>query len=591
MLFENFLTYFSRKKKNGSGDFHAPCPAHDDDTRNPEKWSLHITAGTDGILLHCFAGCENTKVLQAIGLKTSDLFYSHTNGTRVSSPDERGPRPVTSLAPESVHAAEPEPAPTIAAFAVLKRLPLELLQAEGWVDAPGEMNIPYRQRDGSLWRVRRRQSLKAGAGFKWDGQKELGLIPYGRHRLDEALDRGKLLLVEGESDALTAWHHRLPCLGFPGADTPKAALMVEDLVGIDELWIVMEPGGGGAKFIVSIATRLRTLDWKGTPRVMTFAVKDLSELHLAKADPKAFMAAVMKAKTCAVDLWALEQKLIAEAEDEEDVVPASALGAKLLADIKSGVKPDCIATPFPNLNDLLDGGFMRGELGYIAARESVGKTALTLQLGAYAAQLGHPTLIVSLEMSKEQVWKRIVSQQIRVAGKALRRNELDDEDKRLIEEQMPTLMQLPIYTTNLAGKSEEMEERIERRVAGPVPFEFLIVDHLQNVDAPDHAGDRRQQIEAISKALRTIALRYNVAVVCICELTKTEDDNRPPEKKHLKESGKLVYDADTVILLHRTQNGTDEDRQTKCHIAKQRNGRQGNVDLIFNWIYTSFEEA
>jgi hypothetical protein len=188
-----FLNHFTRHKKNSPADWHVQCPGHDDGA-NPDKFSLHVTAKDDRLLICCMAGCETAAVPGALGLKEADLFYDHAPApagrTRVAEQPAREPEPTVA----------PEPIATLEAFAALKRIPIELLAAEGWLDTRKGIAIPYRQRDGSPWRVRGRTSLRPGAGFVWDGQKERPMIGYGRHRLDEAIDKGDLLLVEGESD-------------------------------------------------------------------------------------------------------------------------------------------------------------------------------------------------------------------------------------------------------------------------------------------------------------------------------------------------------------------------------------------------------
>lgn len=300
-----FLALFTRVKKNGSHDWHVPCPAHDDNQADPAKFSLHVTEQADRLLVICFAGCPVENVMGAMFLPVSALFYEERTGqpAPVVAPPARAPRvrraPLPAVAvsePES----PPEPMPTLAAFAALKQLPEALLTFEGWHERGEALAIPYQQRNGDLFRLRLRTSLRPGSGFKWAGASG-GVIPYGRHRLDEAMDHGELWLVEGESDTLTAWHHSLPCLGLPGSSTTEC-LAAEDVAGITALWIVQEPGRGGDTFARGLRKRLRALGWRGTARLVRLPVKDLSELHLASPLPGAFARAIEDAKQSAVDL-------------------------------------------------------------------------------------------------------------------------------------------------------------------------------------------------------------------------------------------------------------------------------------------------
>jgi putative DNA primase/helicase len=97
-------------------------------------------------------------------------------------------------------------------------------------------------------------------------------------RLDEAREKGELVIVEGESDTLTSWYHNVPCLGIPGADLTKL-LTAEALTGIDTVWIVKEPEQGGQTFVAGLAQRLTALDWRGNARVVSLPAKDLNDLH------------------------------------------------------------------------------------------------------------------------------------------------------------------------------------------------------------------------------------------------------------------------------------------------------------------------
>jgi len=598
MTTTEFLNNFTRQKRNSPTDWHVPCPAHDDNLHDPGKWSLHITVREDRLLLHCFAGCASESILRALGLKPSDLFFDNgggdTNGhgrVQGAAPAPAGWTRVTTAsagrAPQPEPAEVPAPIATIAAFSALKKISMEFLLAEGWFDTPRGIAIPYKQRDGSAWRVRGRTSLKPGEGFVWDGQKDKPLIPYGRHHLDEAIDKDGLWLVEGESDAVTAWYQGLQCLGIPGNLVAKA-LSTEDLAGIDKIWIVVESGQSGIGFTQKLRERLRDLDWKGTAKmVVHLPTKDLSDLHVA--DPEGFLAAVERAKASAEDLFAQEAvqaPMPTLAADDLAPVHLSTLLTRVAADIESGVKPSVIPTPFPLLNEMLDGGFARQELTFIGARASVGKSALALQVAIEAAKHGHGVLIVSREMGEIALARRIVAQQARVFAKSLRRNEVADYDKGLIQARLPGLMHLPVYVTDAVKNITEITELVER-FSGTAPLGLLLVDYLQLVGAPKGIGERRFQVEAVSKILRDLAIQFNIAVVAISSLNRALGDEGRPSMASLRESSELEHDADVVMLLHREFGK----RETECIIAKQRNGEQGTVHLLFEWEYTAFVEG
>ena len=341
------LEHFPHRRQNSPTDWHASCPGHADSTTNPEKYSLHITVAGDKILLHCFAGCSQDRVLEAAQLTAAALFLSQS-GNGHPQADPVGPRDVK---------------PTLALFAQLKRIPQGTLEALGWRNHDDGLAIPYPTRDGSLWRMRYRTSMRPGAGFKWDGQKDRPLIPYGRHRLDQVMEKGELWLVEGESDAVTAWTHGLPCLAFPGNSTVKA-LTTEDLVGIERLWIVREPGQSGEGFVTQLRDRLAALGWTGAARIVELPAKDLSDLHVLK--PGEFWPAIKAAQEQAEDLMRWTPAGPAPATEAAGPVP---LGIGL---------GRFLALEFPPVAPYIEGILTSDGPGWIAGEEKLGKTIWAL---------------------------------------------------------------------------------------------------------------------------------------------------------------------------------------------------------------------
>jgi DNA polymerase I-like protein with 3'-5' exonuclease and polymerase domains len=173
-----------------------------------------------------------------------------------------------------------------------KRLPIEFLRVQGLHDLPGGgVGIPYRTLDGKEV-VKRRIKLRAGDGSFWPtGQP---LLAYGETRLDEAVKVGHLVLVEGETDALTLWFHGLPALGLPGAETVGKTLHFGHVSNIYVIYVVEEHGEAGRDFVANVSKRLAALGWCHQLKVVRFAdAKDVSELHCK--DPGAFGEALQEA--------------------------------------------------------------------------------------------------------------------------------------------------------------------------------------------------------------------------------------------------------------------------------------------------------
>ncbi len=236
-------------KPQADGSWFTLCPAHDDQ-HTP---NLHISVSGDRILVNCLAGCRQPDVLAALarrGIKPADLFL---NGNRPGRPPEpapqpsaSGPRPATG--PASQH--PPKPPLTLATFAKAKCFTVDFLRGHGWAQDHDVLTARYLDRDSKpTGRVRIRRALAAKDGSSWSGA---GLIiPYGSWRLDQAHDKGELLLVEGETDTLTAWLSNIPALGIPGANMVKV-LKAEDLAGIEKVYVLREPDRGGHAFVPSV---------------------------------------------------------------------------------------------------------------------------------------------------------------------------------------------------------------------------------------------------------------------------------------------------------------------------------------------------
>ena len=203
-----FLSLLKNVKQNGSSGWTALCPAHGD-TEN----SLSVSEGDDGrILVNCFAGCEARSVAEAVGWKLSDLF-AETDRLNNDAAGQ-GPRKAVT-----------GPAITIADLARDKGLPVEFLKFY-CEQLPFGVKIIYKNMDGRpSARQRLRTALKAKEGSKWirgAGSPNVYGIWRVARMAEEAIENGHfLLLVEGETDAWTAWLHKMPALGIPGAAFPE----------------------------------------------------------------------------------------------------------------------------------------------------------------------------------------------------------------------------------------------------------------------------------------------------------------------------------------------------------------------------------
>jgi hypothetical protein len=282
-----------------NGFYRAFCPAHDDRITP----NLDVKEGEDGrVLLLCRAGCSTEEVVEALGLKMRDLFSSGGHGG-----GEEG----------AVSGSHPTPLScTLEVYAGAKRLPVEFLKSLGLSDVTYSgspaIRIPYRDHEGQERTVRFRRALEKDVRgddrFRWrSGSRTL---PYGLWRLDGAREAGYTVLVEGESDCHTLWHHGVQALGIPGASNFKEA-WAEHLEAIERLYAVVEPDRGGAAFEERLATSSLS---ERLYLVRLDGAKDVSELHIQ--DPERFME-VLRAAFRGARRWAEEARAQAEAKDRK----------------------------------------------------------------------------------------------------------------------------------------------------------------------------------------------------------------------------------------------------------------------------------
>ena len=247
-----------------------------------------------------------------------------------------------------------------------------------------------------------------------------------------------------------------------------------------------------------------------------------------------------------------------------------------------------VATPFGSLNAMLSGGFYPGELAYIGARAGIGKTALGLVVARKAAGPARSVLFISREMLNIALARRMVAQESNVPASQLRVGRLEGPDDRsAVEQAMVRLRDKPIWLTDQVVSISEITGMIQRWSTTPA-LGLLIVDYLQLVRAPRDIRERRLQVEAVSQALKTLALEHKMPVLCLSSLARAvQGDSKRPTLASLRESGELEHDADIVLLLHRDPM----EPETECIVAKNRDGRLGVAHLMFNSLTVNFTEA
>jgi replicative DNA helicase len=265
-----------------------------------------------------------------------------------------------------------------------------------------------------------------------------------------------------------------------------------------------------------------------------------------------------------------------------------------------------LATHFTDL-DRLTSGFQKGELIIIAARPSMGKTALAINIAQNAGIRGKAKVAVfSLEMSKESLLRRMLASQAGVDQRKLQTGFLGREDQTKLQHALEQLVEAPLYIDDSAGISlAEMRAKARRLKQNSGGLDLIVVDYLQLMSAtlPSAGGkryeNRTQEVSAISRGLKALAKELDVPVVALSQLSRASErrgEDKRPMLSDLRESGSIEQDADVVAFIHResyynrTEEMTESDKaKSEIIIAKQRNGPTETVHMYFNARYTRFE--
>ena len=248
--------------------------------------------------------------------------------------------------------------------------------------------------------------------------------------------------------------------------------------------------------------------------------------------------------------------------------------------------------------DTMTGGLHNGDLIILAARPSMGKTALAMNISENVAlQNQQPTLFVSLEMSGIELADRMLCSLSRVNGHKLRSGTIGHDDRNRLVQKATEISKSPLYVDDSPSRTVSeiaaAARRIQRRMGG---LNLIVIDYLQLIE-PDNSRDPRQeQVAKIARRLKGLAREMKVPVLCLSQLNRQAEDSKDhkPKLSHLRESGAIEQDADVVMFVHREEyyhRGEERAQyagQAEIIIAKQRNGPVGEVPLTWEADYTRF---
>ncbi|MEM6980062.1 MAG: replicative DNA helicase [Planctomycetota bacterium] len=248
--------------------------------------------------------------------------------------------------------------------------------------------------------------------------------------------------------------------------------------------------------------------------------------------------------------------------------------------------------------DQMTGGLHNGELVILAARPSMGKTALAMNIAEHVSiTQREPVLFVSLEMSSIELADRMLCSLARVNGHRLRNGTISSDDRDRLVGKANEISGAPLYVDDSPSRTVSEIAAAARRIKRQnESLGLVVIDYLQLIE-PDNSRDPRQeQVAKIARRLKGLARELEVPLLCLSQLNRQAEDSKDhrPKLSHLRESGAIEQDADVVMFVHREEyyhRGEDKAQyagQAEIIVAKQRNGPVGDVELTWEGDFTRF---
>lgn len=252
-----------------------------------------------------------------------------------------------------------------------------------------------------------------------------------------------------------------------------------------------------------------------------------------------------------------------------------------------------IPTGFRDLDNLLS-GLQKSDLVILAARPSMGKTTLALDMARMSAVTHDKSVVIfSLEMSSQQLVDRMLSAESRVNAWNLRTGRLSsDREFSQLRDSLDKLAKAKIFIDDQPGNSIVRMKALSRRLKTEKGLDLIVVDYLQLMTTSKSYDSMVNQVTEISRSLKSLAKELNVPVLALSQLSRAvEARGGKPRLSDLRDSGSIEQDADVVMFIHREDKGKDESEKTNIAeilIEKHRNGPTGKVELYFDEKTTTF---
>ena len=253
-----------------------------------------------------------------------------------------------------------------------------------------------------------------------------------------------------------------------------------------------------------------------------------------------------------------------------------------------------LPTGFRDIDNMLS-GFQKSDLIILAARPSMGKTTLALDIARMASVVHEKSVVIfSLEMATQQLIDRMLSAESRVNAWNLRTGRLSsDREFSQLRDSLDKLAKAKIYIDDQPGNSIVRMKALARRLKAEKGLDLIVVDYLQLMTTSKNYDSMVNQVTEISRSLKSLAKELDVPVLALSQLSRAvESRGGKPRLSDLRDSGSIEQDADVVMFIHREDKGKDESEKTNIAeilIEKHRNGPTGKIDLYFDEKTTTFQ--
>ncbi len=245
--------------------------------------------------------------------------------------------------------------------------------------------------------------------------------------------------------------------------------------------------------------------------------------------------------------------------------------------------------------DAISSGFQKSDFLVLAARPSVGKTALALRIAQHAAEVGYPVGFFSLEMSAEQLVLRLLSSEARIRHHLIRNASISSDEWVDLTHAAARLAEMKFFIDDTPMQTIADVRTKARKLKAEHDIQLLVIDYLQLLHGNGKFENRHQEVSVISRSLKALAKELQIPILALSQLSRAVDSrlDRRPMLSDLRESGAIEQDADVIMFLYRDviyNPDTEYPDQAELIIGKQRNGPTGTVMLRFQKELTTFED-